>query len=256
MEFHIIIPARYAAQRLPGKPLVDIAGKPMLQHVYERAVKSGAESVVIATDDQRTADVAQSFGATVCLTSADHQSGTERLIEVVQALEYDEDDIVLNVQGDEPMVSPAVIRQVAQDLTDHDNVKVASVCEPFDSVEEFFNPNVVKVVLTRRNYAMYFSRSPIPWQPAMRDNNYKAIDLENHCYRHIGIYGYRAGFLLDYVDWPGSPYESLESLEQLRVLWNGGRIYMSHAKEKFARGIDTPEDLERIRALFKGNKEK
>lgn len=156
MEFRVIIPARFSSTRLPGKMLVDIAGKPMVQHVYERAVNSGAESVVIATDDERVAKAAEKFGAPVCMTASDHQSGTERLSEAVTALEYDPDEIVVCVQGDEPLLSAEYIRMVAEDLAEHDNVKITSLCDPIDEYEELMDPNVVKVVLNHRNYAMFF----------------------------------------------------------------------------------------------------
>ncbi len=249
MEFRVIIPARYASTRLPGKALVDIAGKPMVQHVYEKAMESGAEQVSIATDDKRIADVAESFGAQVCITTPEHQSGTERLAEAVAALECDEDEIVVNVQGDEPLISPGAIRQVAEDLAEHDNVKVASMCEAIVDVEELFDPNVVKVVLNRRNYAMYFSRAPVPWERATFHDK-ENIKLESNHFRHIGLYAYRVNFLWDYLEWAACSLETMESLEQLRILWNGGRIHMCISKVKFPPGVDTEEDLERVRALI------
>lgn len=251
MEFRIIIPARMDSARLPGKPLLDIAGKPMIQHVYERSVASGADSVVIATDSDKVAEVAAGFGAEVCMTLPDHQSGTERLSEAVEALEYEDDEIVVNVQGDEPLIPSELINQVAQDLSEHTNVKVASVCEPIHSLDEVTNTNIVKVVLNRRNRAMYFSRSAIPWQLGMKTGG--DIDLSNNYFRHVGIYGYRVSVLKDYVNWTESPYEALESLEQLRVLWNGHRMHMCVSETQLAGGVDTPEDLERVRRVFESN---
>lgn len=250
MEFRVVIPVRYNSSRLTGKALLDIAGKPMIQHVYERAVASRAESVVIATDDERIKKVAEDFGATVCMTSSEHQSGSERLAEAVVALGYQDDDIVVNVQGDEPLIPSAIISQVAQDLIDHDNIKMATLCEPIKNAEEIFDPNVVKVTMNRRGYALYFSRAPIPWArdkfPLKKNENF---EISEH-FRHIGIYAYRVGFLQEYVAWEACPLEQLEALEQLRVLWNGGRIHVAIAKEKAPIGIDTEEDLEKVRRLL------
>lgn len=249
MEFRVIIPVRFESTRLPGKPLLDIAGKPMIQHVFERATDSGAESVVIATDNEKVAEVAQGFGAEVCMTLPDHQSGTERLSEAVEALDYDDEEIVVNVQGDEPLISPDTINQVARDLYDHETVKMASLCEPITDLDDLKNPSIVKVVLNRRGYAMYFSRSPIPWQKGLTEP--ANLDLTENYYRHVGIYGYRVGILKDYVNWTDSPYEALESLEQLRVLWNGYRIHMCVSETKLLPDVNTAEDLEKVRALIK-----
>lgn len=254
-SFRVIIPVRYDSTRLPGKPLLEIAGEPMIRHVYERAVKSGAETVVIATDSEKIKDVAESFGAHVCMTSPEHQSGSERLAEAVVALGYPDDDVVVNVQGDEPLIPPAIISQVAENLLDHDNIKVATLCEVIKSPEELFDPNIVKVTMNRRGYALYFSRAPIPWvakefplQPLQQ------LTDEEH-YRHIGIYAYRVGFLAEYFAWEPCPLEEFERLEQLRVLYNGGRIHVGIAKEKSPIGVDTEEDLEKVRKVL-GKKEK
>lgn len=250
MEFRVIIPVRYESARLPGKPLLDIAGKPMIQHVYERAKDSGAESVVIATDSDQIAEVAEKFGAQVCMTLSEHQSGTERLSEAVEALEYEDDEIIVNVQGDEPLIDSSLISQVARDLDEHETVKVASICEPIRSLEDLTNSRIVKVVLNRRGFAMYFSRSPIPWQLSFA-NSPKSPELAENYFRHVGLYAYRVGVLKDYVNWPESPYEALESLEQLRVLWNGHKIHMSVTDKKLGPGVDTQEDLDKIRDLLK-----
>ncbi len=249
MEFHIIIPARFASTRLPGKMLLDIAGKPMLWHVYEKAKASGAETVTIATDHEDIQAAAKAFGADVIMTSVDHQSGTERISEAVEALGLDEEEVVIGLQGDEPMISPLVIRQLAESLQEHDNVKIASICQEIRDVESLYNPNIVKVVLNRRHFAMLFTRAPIPWQKAM-EKEIAQINLEHHYHQHIGIYGYRVGFLKDFMNWPNCPFAELESLEQLRILWNGGRIFMNIAMEPVVAGIDTAEDLERVRSLF------
>ncbi len=246
MEFRVIIPVRYASTRLPGKALVEIAGKPMIQHVYERSIASGAESVVIATDDERVKKVAEDFGADVCMTSVEHQSGSERLAEAVVALGYSDDEIVVNVQGDEPMIPPGIIHQVAQDLADHDNIKVATLCEVIKNSDDLFDPNIVKVTMNRRGYALYFSRAPIPWA---RDQFplKQPVTLEGEHFRHIGIYAYRVGFLQEYITWESCPLEQMEVLEQLRVLWYGGRIHVAIAKEKSPYEVNTEEDLERVR---------
>ncbi|MCH9643911.1 MAG: 3-deoxy-manno-octulosonate cytidylyltransferase [Gammaproteobacteria bacterium] len=244
MEFHVIIPVRYNATRFPGKPLVDIAGKPMVQHVYENAKESGAESVVIATDSDEIAKVAEGFGAPFCMTSEDHQSGTERLAEAVSALDYEDDEIVVNLQGDEPLMPPQVIKQVAEALDEHDNVKVSSVCEQLDNSDELLDPNAVKVALSRRHFALYFSRSIVPWQKGLIDKN-QEMDF-SHYYRHIGLYASRVSFLKEYVGMPACPFESLESLEQLRILWNGFKIFMTISENKIPPGVDTQEDLQKV----------
>lgn len=246
MDFHVIIPVRYDSTRLPGKALLDIAGKPMLQHVYERAVASGAQEIVIATDDKRIAEAAESFGAHVCMTSADHSSGTERLAEAVVALGLEDDEIVVCLQGDEPLIPPAVIRQVAEDLAEHDNVKVSTICEPIKDAAELFNPNSIKVVMNRRHYAMYFSRAPIPWErDTFSDND--NIKLNGSHYRHVGLYAYRVGFVQEYLEWGACPAEELEALEQLRILWQGNRIHMVVVNANLPPGVDTEEDLVRVR---------
>lgn len=246
MEFRIIIPARYDSVRLPGKVLLDIGGKPMIQYVYEKAVSSGAESVVIATDDERIAAAAESFGAPFCMTSANHPSGTERICEAVAALEYEPDDIVIGLQADEPLISQQVISQLASTISDHENVKVGSMCEQITNVDDLFDPNVVKVVLNRRHFAMYFSRAPIPWDRGTFPDKDK-IELNQNFYRHIGLYGYRVSFLEDYMNWSSCPVENIESLEQLKILWNGGRILMSVVNHPVSRGVDCQEDLEAVR---------
>lgn len=251
MEFRVLIPARYDSERLPGKPLLDIAGKPMIQHVYERAVESGADSVVIATDDNRIAEAAEKFGAPVCMTDSEHKTGTDRIAEVCSALDYDEDEIVVCVQSDEPLIPPEAIRQLAADLEEHDNVKCASICEPVESADELFDPNVVKVVLNHRNYAIYFSRAPIPWERGIFDKkDLENINFESH-FRHVGLYAYRVGFLTDYVDWSDAPIENTERLEQLRILWHGGRIHMVVSKKRMPIGVDTEEYLKRVREKLK-----
>lgn len=246
MEFRVMIPARYDSARMPGKVLMDIGGKPILQHVYERAMESGADSVVIATDHQKIAKVAQSFGAKVCMTSAEHQSGTERIAEAALALDYAPEEIVVNVQGDQPFVLPQAIRQVAEDLDKHDNVKVSSICERITHGEDLFNPSIVKVVLNWRNYAMYFSRAPIPWDiEHFKEKNKEKVPPNEQHYKHIGLYAYRVNFLQEYMEWPACPLEKIESLEQLRILWNGIRMHMVVTKDRMPPEVNTPDDLEK-----------
>lgn len=252
MKFSVIIPARYASTRFPGKPLADLAGKPMIQHVYERACLSEASRVIVATDDQRIAEVAEGFGAEVCMTADDHPSGTDRLQEVVSKLGYYADDIVVNVQGDEPLIPPRIINQVAHNLKAVPEASIATLSESINDVESLFNPNVVKVVSGSNGLAMYFSRAPIPYPRDFADE-IKQSNLLPDAFswqRHIGIYAYRVKLLNDFVKWPPAPLEQTECLEQLRAMWNGANIHIEEASEQPPAGVDTPEDLERIRALF------
>ena len=243
-DFRVIIPARYASTRLPGKPLLPIAGRPMLQHVYERVLQCGAQDVVIATDDERIANTASGFGASVCMTSIDHASGTERLAEVVELYHWPADSIVVNVQGDEPLIEPALIRQVAGDLAAHPEAAVATLAYPLASSRMLNDPNVVKVVLDRGGYALYFSRAPIPF---VRDSVDKAAAGG---LRHIGLYAYRVGFLGSYRALEASPLEQLEKLEQLRVLWHGMKIHVSMAASMPGPGVDTHADLQQVEGML------
>ncbi len=250
MPFTVVIPARYASTRLPGKPLADIAGKPMIQHVYERACDSGADRVVIATDDQRVKDACGRFGAQVVMTAASHASGTDRLEEVTRKLDLATDACVVNVQGDEPLIPPALINQVAYNLEAYGDAAIATLCEPIKEAEAIFNPNVVKVVFDHRGMALYFSRAPIPWAReewagATAD---RGLPAQVAYHRHIGIYGYRVGLLRNFVAWSPAPLELAESLEQLRALHHGARIHVDLACQAPPAGVDTPEDLERVRA--------
>lgn len=251
LKFTIVIPARYNSSRFPGKPLADLAGKPMVQHVYERAIKSGATNIIIATDDERIRASAQKFGAKVCMTSDKHQSGSDRLAEVIDILKYADDEIVVNLQGDEPLMPPELLAQVAHDLAEHSQADIATVCEPLTSVPKLLDPNLVKVVRDHEGYALYFSRSPIPYDR-------KNFPLTNHdlslvkdvYYRHIGIYAGRANFWRKYVAWGQCQLENLESLEQLRVLWHGGKIFVGISSYPTFMEVNTPEDLARVRALL------
>lgn len=247
MSFVAIIPARFASTRLPGKPLVDIHGKPMIVHVMARALESGAERVIVATDNDEVARAVQAAGGEVCMTRADHQSGTERLAEVIERYQFADDTVIVNVQGDEPMIPPVIIRQVAENLA-KSAAGMATLAVPVETAEEAFNPNAVKVVRDAEGYALYFSRATIPWDRerfnASRDT------IGDHFLRHIGIYGYRAGFIRRYVSWQPSPLEQIELLEQLRVLWYGEKIHVDVAKALPGAGVDTPEDLARVRAAM------
>lgn len=247
MSFVAIIPARFASTRLPGKPLVDIHGKPMVVHVMERALESGAERVIVATDNQDVARAVEAAGGEVCMTRPDHQSGTERLAEVIDHYQFPDDTVIVNVQGDEPMIPPVIIRQVAENLASS-SAGMATLAVPVESAEEAFNPNAVKVVRDANGYALYFSRATIPWDRERFATSRETIG--NHFLRHIGIYGYRAGFIRRYVQWEASPLENIELLEQLRVLWYGEKIHVDVAKAIPSVGVDTPEDLLRVRAAM------
>ena len=249
MHFRVVIPARYASSRLPGKPLADIGGKPMVLRVLERALEAGAESVVVATDDARVQDAVEAAGHRALMTSPAHQSGTERLVEVAERLEWPDDVLVVNVQGDEQLIDPALIREAARQLVLHDDAVMATLAHPIHDHADFVNPNVVKVVTDEAGYAAYFSRAPIPW-PRDAFAVQQPMPHALGALRHIGLYAYRAGFLRTYAGLAPSPLERHEMLEQLRVLWHGHRISLGITPAAPAPGVDTPDDLARVRALF------
>ncbi|RMT81535.1 3-deoxy-manno-octulosonate cytidylyltransferase [Pseudomonas viridiflava] len=249
-DFTVVIPARYGSSRFPGKPLKVIAGKPMVQLVWEQARKSSAQRVVVATDDLRIVEACQAFGAEVLLTRDDHNSGTDRLAEVATQLGLASDAIVVNVQGDEPMIPPAVIDQVASNLAAHPEAGISTLAEPIDDVAALFNPNVVKVSSDINGLALTFSRAPLPWARDALAANREELPAGVPYRRHIGIYAYRAGFLHDFVSWGPCLLENTENLEQLRALWNGVRIHVADALEAPPAGVDTPEDLERVKRLL------
>ncbi|MEE4742612.1 3-deoxy-manno-octulosonate cytidylyltransferase [Pseudomonas alliivorans] len=249
-DFTVVIPARYGSSRFPGKPLKVIAGKPMVQLVWEQARKSNAQRVVVATDDARIFEACQAFGAEVLMTRDDHNSGTDRLAEVATQLGLAAYAIVVNVQGDEPMIPPAVIDQVASNLAAHPEAGISTLAEPIDDVAALFNPNVVKVSSDINGLALTFSRAPLPWARDALAVNRDELPAGVPYRRHIGIYAYRAGFLHDFVGWGPCQLENTENLEQLRALWNGVRIHVADALEALPAGVDTPEDLERVRRLL------
>lgn len=249
VDFTVIIPARYASTRLPGKPLKMIGAHTMIEQVYRRCCASNATRVVIATDDQRIAEVAIGFGAEVCMTSAQHPSGTDRLQEVAHNCGLDNDAIVVNVQGDEPLIPAAVINQVAANLATATAASVATLSEPITQLDDFLNPNVVKVVSDHQGLACYFSRAPIPWPRDAFAQDRSQLPAELGAQRHIGIYAYRVGLLHDFVQWPVSTLEHTESLEQLRVMDNGHRIHVQEACADVPGGVDTEDDLQRVIAV-------
>jgi len=244
VSFKVVIPARYASSRLPGKPLLDIAGKPMVIRVSEQARKSGAEAVVIATDFDKIVQVAQEHHVDAVMTRVDHQSGTDRIAEVAQNLNWDNDDIVVNVQGDEPLIDPALIQEVALTLAHSRDAMMATACHAIHDEASMLNPNVVKVVMDADGNAMFFSRAPIPYP---RDEAHKQ-SLKAH--RHIGIYAYRVGFLKQYAELSVTQLEQIESLEQLRVLHHGYKIAITVTDHAPATGVDTQADLDYVRSVF------
>ncbi len=251
--FRVVIPARYAATRLPGKPLADIGGRPMIEHVWRRAVESGAEQVVVATDDVRIEAAVRRFGGEVCVTRADHQSGTDRIAEVADRHAWPDAAIVVNLQGDEPTMPPGLLRQVAAALAAHPAAAIATLAVPVRDRAELFDPSVVKVVADRHGYALCFSRAPVPWHRESFPDREGELPPGVPYWRHLGIYAYRAAFLRRFVGWPPAAIEQCESLEQLRALWEGERIHVGLASEVPGAGVDTPADLERVRrALASG----
>ena len=248
-NFTVLIPARLASTRLPDKPLADIAGKPMVVHVAARAQQSGAARVVVACDDERIAQACAAHGVQAVLTRRDHVSGSDRLAEACSLLDLDGDDMVVNVQGDEPLIDPELVRQVALLLAQRSDCVMSTAAHPLSDDAEYLNPNVVKVVLDAAGRALYFSRAPIPW---WRDGGSGAAPRmpAPAPLRHLGLYAYRAGFLRGFPLLPPAPLEQTEALEQLRVLWHGHHIAVHVAPHGPGPGVDTPADLARVRALF------
>jgi 3-deoxy-manno-octulosonate cytidylyltransferase (CMP-KDO synthetase) len=246
MDFTVLVPARLASTRLPGKPLADIGGLPMVVRVARRAAESGAVQTVVAADDTSIVRACERHGVAAVLTHPDHASGSDRLAEACALLGLDGDDRVVNVQGDEPLIDPTLVRRCAELLAERDDCVMSTAAHPIDSMADFLNPNVVKVVLDAAGRALYFTRSPVP---CWRDGP-PATLADPAPLRHMGLYGYRAGFLRRFPLLTPSPLERLEALEQLRVLWHGERIAVHVTPDTPGAGVDTPEDLARVRALF------
>lgn len=249
MTFTVLIPARMASSRLPNKPLADIAGLPMVVRVAQRAAESKAQRIVVATDDTRIAQACKAHHIEALMTRADHPSGSDRLAQACALLDLQVNDIVVNVQGDEPLIDPDSINAVAELLQQRPDCAMSTLAHAIDSVEDFANPNVVKVVLDKQNTALYFSRAPIAW---WRDGFTNGItQIGNPApLRHVGLYAYRVGFLLEFPSLSQAPLEQLESLEQLRAMWHGHRIAVHISEHAPGPGIDTPQDLERVRRVF------
>ncbi|GEA06809.1 3-deoxy-manno-octulosonate cytidylyltransferase [Alteromonas sp. KUL42] len=249
MSFTVVIPARFGSSRFPGKPLALINEKPMIQHVVERAKEAGAASIIVATDDERIQQVVEGF-AQVCMTSPEHQSGTERIAEVIAKCNIAPDTIVVNVQGDEPFIPAENIKQVAMNLASATQCQMATLSTPIEQVEDVFNPNIVKVIVNNNGEAIYFSRSPIPFERDRMMVNTTSADTSLYT-RHIGIYAYRANYVKQYVEYTPSALEHIESLEQLRAIWYGDKIHCTVAVAPPPIGIDTPEDLARLLETLK-----
>jgi 3-deoxy-manno-octulosonate cytidylyltransferase (CMP-KDO synthetase) len=248
--FTVVIPARMASSRLPNKPLADIGGLPMVVRVAQRALLSKASHVVVAADDERIVQACQVHGIHALLTRQDHVSGSDRLAEACQLLGLPDDAVVVNVQGDEPLIHPGLINEVADLLTQRPEASMSTAAHAIAHLEEFTNPNVVKVVLDARQMALYFSRAPIPWwRDGQADGGFKSLPSPAPL-RHVGIYGYRAGFLRLFPQLPPAPIETMELLEQLRAMWHGHPIAVHITPEAPGPGVDTPEDLARVRALL------
>jgi 3-deoxy-manno-octulosonate cytidylyltransferase (CMP-KDO synthetase) len=249
-DFKIVVPARFASTRLPGKPLADIAGKPMVVRVAEAAAQAGASEVLVATDDQRVADAVTQHGIAVAMTRPDHPSGTDRIAEVAAQRGWGDEVIVVNVQGDEPLLDPRLVAAVAAELAADAEAAIATASHPIHDPAEFFNPNAVKVVTDIRGRALYFSRAPIPWARDAFAGSRETLPSGLLPQRHIGLYAYRTGFLQRYQALAPAPCEQWESLEQLRALWHGFPIRVMSCRNAPAAGVDTPEDLERVRRHF------
>ena len=251
LAFKVVIPARYASTRLPAKPLLDLGGKPMVVRVAERARLSGAEEIWVATDHPEVRAVAEAYEVAALMTRSDHPTGTDRLAEVVEQRGWSGDTIIVNVQGDEPLIEPEIIVQTARQLA-ASGADIATVAHPIADAADFFNPNVVKVVCRADGDAAYFSRAPIPYarDHFARENGGETLPANFPAYRHVGLYAYRASFLKAYAGLTAAPTEQFESLEQLRALWHGYRISVTLIDTAPAPGVDTPEDAERMRKLF------
>lgn len=249
-DFVCVIPARYASSRLPGKPLADIGGKPMVVHVAERGRESGADEVIVATDDERIRDAVVKHGHAALMTRADHATGTDRIAEVALARGWDDERIVVNVQGDEPRIPARLIQSVARQLADHPDADIATACHPIREAAEMFDPHAVKVVMDRHGYALYFSRAPIPYARDAFKADRTKLPPGLPAFRHLGMYAYRCRFLKAYAGIAPAAIEQFEALEQLRALAQGYRISVAVTEDAPEPGVDTPEDLEKMRRAF------
>jgi 3-deoxy-manno-octulosonate cytidylyltransferase (CMP-KDO synthetase) len=253
-DFRVVIPARFGSSRLVGKPLLTIAGMPMIQHVWMRASESGARDVLVATDDERIVQAVEAFGGRAMMTRQDHASGTDRLAEVVRRAGFHDDDIIVNLQGDEPQIRGTLLSDLAQALAAHPSARASTMAAKVTSAADLFNPNVVKVVLDAEGFGLYFSRAPIPWVRGAFALDHPVGSIPAHVpfLRHLGLYAYRASTLTKLASAPVAPLESAESLEQLRMLHLGMRIHVTVLAEAPAHGVDTPEDLARVEAHLSG----
>lgn len=248
--FKIVIPARHGSTRLPGKPLLNLAGRPMIVHVCERALEAGGE-VFVATDDLRIQEAVKGLEVTAVMTREDHASGSERISEVADQLGWSDDTLIVNLQGDEPLMDPRLIQQLAEALGPSESARTATLAARIQERQEIFDPNAVKVVIDRNGHALYFSRAPIPWDRASFSTEGAVLKPEQVWYRHIGIYAYSTGFLRDYIRWPTSPLETVESLEQLRILYQGEKIRVVPVDSAPQAGVDTAADLARVDLLLR-----
>jgi 3-deoxy-manno-octulosonate cytidylyltransferase (CMP-KDO synthetase) len=251
VPFKVVIPARYGSTRLHGKPLLLIAGKPMIAHVCERAKEANAEEIIVATDDERILNAVSELGFQAVLTRENHESGTERLAEVAEKFGWSDDTIIVNLQGDEPLLPADYIRQVVHALANQNQAGIATLAAKIHDADEIFNPNAVKVVFDKNGYALYFSRAPIPWNRTEFKTPPAPLSKSNDCFRHIGLYAYTAGFLKKYCAWETSPLEHIEALEQLRILWHGEKILVQIVDKTPPAGVDTLDDLHRVEAFLK-----
>jgi 3-deoxy-manno-octulosonate cytidylyltransferase (CMP-KDO synthetase) len=249
--FKVVIPARYGSSRLPGKPLLKLAGKPMIAHVCERAKEAGAEEIIVATDDERIFQAVRSLGFNAVMTGNSHQSGTERIAEVARLCGWAENQIIVNLQGDEPLIPPLYIDQVANALAEQTLAGIATLAAQINDAEEIFNPNSVKVVLNKAGYALYFSRAPIPWDRETAGQPSGKMPY----LRHIGLYAYKVDFLKRYCLWEASVLESVEALEQLRILWHGEAVFVKTVDRTPAAGVDTEADLVRVEQVLLANRQ-
>lgn len=252
--FKIVIPSRHGSTRLPGKPLLLLDGEPMIVHVCRRALEAGADEVIVATDDERIVEAVIGLPVRAMMTSAHHNSGTERIAEVAERSGWSDDTVVVNLQGDEPLIIPSLMRATAEALATQNKAGMATPCAPVVERDEIFDPNTVKMVLDKHGYALYFSRAPIPWDRSGFARDGQALTETMPYYRHIGLYSYTVGFLRRYVAWPTSALESVEALEQLRILWHGEAIYCLIVDSVPEAGVDTAEDLARVDRVLRDSR--